>query len=211
MQVEEPRRQGATEVCACRAKRRRSCVRAFDLQLLTRMQFPLRCDIVVKLDNELVADHASAILAGNTCWPSCGHGLWNRVAQAQASQLASGGCGHSARWIKGHSTELDVLTGVISAEDRRGNQAADRLASLAACVNSCPTNIIERTNLRKLQTLEVKQFLVEVLLSRRLVLLERREAHIETNGAPASESSRPLLDLPQAQAIQAAFHSLHCL
>jgi hypothetical protein len=164
---------------------------------------------VVKLDNEFVADHASAILAGNTCWPSSGHGLWRRVAQAQATQLASGGSGHTARWIKGHSSELDILNGIISAEDRRGNQAADRLASLAACVNACPDDIIERTKVRKLQTFEVQQFLVEVLLSRRLVLLESREARPEIVDSPTSETSRHPLVLPDAQDIQAAFLSLH--
>ncbi len=122
MQVKEPRRQGATEVCECRAKKRRSCVRAFELQLLTRMQFPLRCDILVKLDNELVANHASAILAGNTCWPSCGHGLWSRVAQAQASQLASGGCGYSAGWIKGTLRSLTSRLGSFQLKTGEGTR-----------------------------------------------------------------------------------------
>ncbi len=166
-------------------------------------------DVIVKLDNAYVADQASAILAGATSWPACGHALWRRLAIAQAEQLASGSSGHAAAWIKGHSTAEDVALGIISPEDRCGNQAADRLASSAASVHSCPEDIIERAKVRKVLTALVQTYLVEVLLSRRLVLIEKHSIQPEDSLQPLTGLPSPPPSPPPYQAIQSAFIALH--
>jgi hypothetical protein len=166
-------------------------------------------DIIVKLDNAYVADQASAILAGATSWPACGHALWSRLATAQAAQLASGATGHATAWIKGHSTPEDVALGIISAEDRYGNQAADRLASAAASVHSCPEDIIERAKVRKALTALAQKYLVEVLLTRRLVLIEKHSVPAEDSSQPPSGMPSPPPSLPPFQAFQSAFLALH--
>ena len=169
-------------------------------------------DIIVKLDNEYVADHAAAILAGSLAWPASGHRLWRRLAMAQSAQLAAGGGGHAAKWIKGHSTETDVADGILTVDERRGNLAADHLASLAATSSGCPVDIIERAALRKLQTFEVQKYLVEILLVRRLALIERLSPQTEifTSQPRAGERCNRALDMSIVQDIRSAFLALHC-
>ncbi len=170
-------------------------------------------DIIVKLDNQYVADAAAEVLAGSKTWPANGHHLWQRLFIAQVLRRSSGGCGHQAVWIKGHATLLDVSLGIVSFEERAGNSAADRLASLAASQASCPKDLLDHTKLKVSQTEFVQRFLVEVLLSRYLYLFERRplsDQEVCPQVAPLPVSADGFAGVScDAASIRAAFLAWH--
>jgi ribonuclease HI len=171
-------------------------------------------DIVVKLDNQYVADTAAVVLSGSKCWPATGHHLWQRLSAAQAARLDAGGCGHSAVWIKGHSTDFDVSLGIISKEEKAGNFEADRLASLAATKAKRPKDLREIAGNSPAQAEYVQRFLVEVLLARQLFFLEQRppvQEDCPKLALPPASVSCTSSDSCAAASIRAAFLSLHSL
>jgi ribonuclease HI len=167
--------------------------------------------VTVKLDNAYVADQASAILGGSSAWPAAGHSLWKRLAKAQSALRATGAIGHSVCWIKGHSTKEDVAMGIITAEERVGNFAADALASKAAALHGCPEDVVKRAQIRPLLAAVVQSYLVEVLLSRKLALIDKygnEDCIVVQESSPPSHAGP--LDGPLSLAIKEAFYSLHC-
>jgi hypothetical protein len=167
-------------------------------------------DIVVKLDNQYVADTAAIVLSGSKCWPANGHHLWQGLSVAQESHLASSGCGHKAVWIKGHASDLDVSLGIITAEEKAGNFEADRLPSLAATKAKCPKDLIGFAGKRHPQAEYVQRYLVEVLLTRYLTLTGHRLPEQEERPQVAFSPGSAPCSLDAAR-IRAAFLSLHSL
>jgi ribonuclease HI len=168
----------------------------------------LQVDITVKLDNQFVADTASAVLAGSKSWPANGHDLWRRLSVAQQAQISSGCDGHSASWIKGHATLQDVDLGIITAEERFGNSEADKLASKAASICLCPRDLVEGLSQREEQAELVQRYLVEVLLTRLLLLLPPKDDNA-TAIAPVLTSHDGLFLPSDAMAVKEAFEALH--
>jgi len=165
-------------------------------------------DIIVKLDNQYVVDTAVAVLAGSCCWPASGHDLWRRLSLAQSKQIKAGLSGHQVTWIKGHATHLDVELDIITSADRFGNFNADRLASAAASRSCCPRELVALSKVRGLQTREVQKYIVEVLLNRHVLLLEKSAAN-----APFVVRSRHLpgaVISANLASIREAFLALHC-
>jgi ribonuclease HI len=165
-------------------------------------------DIKVKLDNQYVVDTATAVLAGSCCWPASGHDLWRRLSLAQSKQIKAGLSGHQVEWIKGHATHDDVALDIITSSDRFGNFNADRLASAAALRSCCPHELVAHTKTRKLQAQEVQRFIVEVLLSRHMISLERSDI-----SAPAAgrSSLAPVATAPaNLPSLREAFLALQC-
>jgi ribonuclease HI len=166
-------------------------------------------DILVKLDNQFVADAASAVLSGSKCWPANGHLLWRRLAVAQEAQLSAGCEGHRVAWIKGHATLQDTSLGILSLTERKGNSEADKFASKAATLFICPLDLVTGVTQRAEQAVQVQRYLVEVLLTRHLILLQQRardEPHVHSKTAT---SASPSMVLVNPQAIRDAFLALH--
>jgi ribonuclease HI len=165
-------------------------------------------DIIVKLDNQYVVDTAVAVLAGSCCWPASGHDLWRRLSLAQSKQIKAGLSGHQVTWIKGHATHLDVELDIITSADRFGNFNADRLASAAASRSCCPRELVALSKVRGLQTREVQKYIVEVLLNRHALLLEKSAANapfvVRSRHSPGAVISANLAS------IREAFLALHC-
>jgi ribonuclease HI len=132
-------------------------------------------DILAKLDNQFVVDTAAAVLAGSFSWPASGHNLWERLSAAQSRQRKAGLSGHQVTWVKGHASTLDIDLGIISSEDRFGNYNADRLASAAASRSSCPRVLVDQSTIRGKQAQDMQRYIVEVLLSRHVLTLEKSE------------------------------------
>jgi ribonuclease HI len=164
-------------------------------------------DIIAKLDNQYVVDKATEVLAGSCCWPASGHDLWRRLSLAQSKQVKAGLSGHKVTWIKGHATHLDVEMEIISSADRFGNFNADRLASAAASRSCCPSVFVALSKVRGLQAREVQSYIVEVLLSRQLLLLEQSATKAPSAGRPCH--STPMEVSANLASIRAAFLALH--
>ena len=102
------------------------------------------------------------------------------------------------------------MAGIITAEERRGNLAADRLASVAAAARGCPEDIVARAVSRKAHTFEIQRYLVEVLLSRRLYIIEHLTATAEVaNSTPLASAVVPPSPAI-VHSIKEAFLALHC-
>jgi hypothetical protein len=164
-------------------------------------------DIIVKLDNQYVADTAAAVLAGSSSWPASGHDLWWRLSLAQSRQIHAGLCGHQVAWINGHATHLDVDLNIITSSDRFGNFNADRLASSAAGRSSCPSELVALSKSRELQAKQVQKYIVEVLLSRQALLLD--ESAVPASGYKRSHTTTEAV-IANSDAVRAAFLALHC-
>jgi ribonuclease HI len=164
-------------------------------------------DIIVKLDNQYVADTAAAVLAGSSSWPASGHNLWWRLSLAQSRQIHAGLSGHQVAWIKGHATHLDVELNIVSSSDRFGNFNADRLASSAAGRACCPSELVALSKSRELQARQVQKYIVEVLLSRQALILD--ESADPAPGYKRSLTSTEAV-IANLDAVRAAFLALHC-
>jgi ribonuclease HI len=166
-------------------------------------------DIEIKLDNQFVADTASAVLNGSTCWPANGHHWWKRLSIAQQAQLSAGCAGHKATWIKGHASPEDVALGIITDSERFGNSEADKLACKAASTFSCPRDLVLGVSQREEQAEQVQRYLVEVLLSRHLLLLPLKVLSESPGSDQRDASEVRTTDLTEVQAIREAFFALH--
>jgi ribonuclease HI len=119
----------------------------------------------IKLDNKAVVDNANDIIADGSM-PKDDLDLWNRFRCVLNGMRRKWRCRPLVSWIKGHTTEEDVVKGIITREERNGNIAADALASNAASSWKCPddiSNLLDRN--RKAGRL-VQEYQVEVLLMR---------------------------------------------
>ena len=68
--------------------------------------------------------------------------------------------------VKGHATPKDVSSGRVSARDKHGNDAADRLASEAAVANSLPKHAVEERLRRKQVVRDVQLMMTNILAAR---------------------------------------------
>ncbi len=104
------------------------------------------------------------------------------------------------------SSELAELRELVHAVE------ADALASKAAALHGCPDDVVKRAQARPLLAAEVQNYLVEVLLSRKLVLMDKygSEDFKACLQEPSLLSPAGPLDGPLSLAIKEAFYALRC-
>ena len=128
----------------------------------------------IKLDNKAVVDNANDIISDGIL-PKDDVDLWCRFQSVLNGMRAKFACEPFVSWIKGHTTEDDVGTGIITQEARNGNIAADELASNAAISWKCPDAISNLLDKNRRAGKLVQDYQVEALLMRLQALKEKFE------------------------------------
>jgi ribonuclease HI len=118
-----------------------------------------------KLDNKAVVDNANDIINDGII-PKDDQDLWSRFRRVLDVMKRDLSAVPVVSWIKGHTTEEDVISGIITQEDRRGNIAADCLASEAAISWRCPEDVTKVLDRNRKAGRLVQEYQVEVLLMR---------------------------------------------
>jgi ribonuclease HI len=133
----------------------------------------------IKLDNKAVVDNAKDIINDGTM-PKDDLDLWCRFRQVLIDMRTKWHFYPLVSWIKGHTTEEDVVKGNITQEERNGNIAADDLASNAAISWKCPDNISNLLDKSRKAGRLVQEYQVEVLLMRLQAFKEKFEEEVTT-------------------------------
>ena len=98
--------------------------------------------LVVRTDSEWVAGGASLMAAND----GPGRNWQHRDLWAKLHRRLKARCGTDTQvdieTVRAHRTKEDVEKGVISEEDREGNEQADRLAKEASSTFCCPSAAI---------------------------------------------------------------------
>jgi ribonuclease HI len=128
----------------------------------------------IKLDNKAVVDNANDIINDGMV-PKDDHDLWGRFRRVVNGMKLDLATTPVVSWIKGHTNEDDVNNGIITQEDRKGNVAADALASDAAMSWKCPDNISNLLDKNRKAGKMVQDYQVEVLLMRLQAFKEKFE------------------------------------
>ena len=81
-------------------------------------------------------------------------------------------------WIKGHATKFHIDREITTTLDKRGNDAADALASAAAAHHAAPQTLIEAATKRQRVALTTHISVADLLLQRRDVLCSMSEVDL---------------------------------
>eukprot|EP00973_Karenia_brevis_P039539 5457986-Karenia_brevis.AAC.1 len=84
--------------------------------------------------------------------------------------------------VKGHATKSDVINGLISGPDRKGNRQADALAVAGAALQAIPDDVVMKARSRKFLTMDIQRMMLQIAAVR-----AERLHHMRTD--PASELS----------------------
>ena len=131
----------------------------------------------IKLDNRAVVDNANDII-NSGIMPKDDTDLWCRFLSVLNGMRADLSIKPVVSWIKGHTTEEDVVNDIITQVERDGNIAADALASNAAMSWKCPDAISSLLEKNRKAGKMVQDYQVEVLLMRLQAFKEKFEAEL---------------------------------
>ena len=68
--------------------------------------------------------------------------------------------------VKGHAKWKDVMSGAVRAQDKYGNDAADRLACAGADVHATPAGVLRQARARTTLGVAVQAMMVNILEAR---------------------------------------------
>ena len=95
-------------------------------------------------------------------WPGEHADLWNLLARELLSRRSV----VQVTWVKGHAKRIDIVRGVTTEEDKRGNDGADALAVDGAKMHSVSPEVLEGALQRKVCAPQVQRMMVAVLQAR---------------------------------------------
>ena len=117
----------------------------------------------IRSDSEYVCKGCSAWKSWvHVGWPAEHADLWNLLA----AELLGRTFAVHVKWVKGHAKRIDILRGITTEEDKRGNDGADALAVDGAKMHSVSPEVLEAALQRKVCAPQVQRMMVAVLQAR---------------------------------------------
>jgi len=159
-------------------------------------------DAHIKTDSEYVLH---GCLKHRFVWAACG---WTRVQNVdlwkQVHELLEAR-GHQVvlSKVKGHAKLVDVASGRVTARDKHGNDAADKLASDAAKSHALPQHIVRAVQHRRHVTVAIQRMMIDVLAARMHRVAQHADdhssssccsadcLHVSSTSSSESESAEP--------------------
>ena len=97
-------------------------------------------------------------------WKGYHADLWNMLGAELRSRVSA----VAVSWVKGHAKQIDIDRGRTTAEDKRGNDGADKLAVAGANKHRVSSDVVESAKQRRDDAMIVQRMMVAVLQARAL-------------------------------------------
>ena len=118
----------------------------------------------VRTDSTYVANGVEKLLQGSALAKVVrNEDLWQRLATLLEARPAGS---VKVTKVKGHATEDDVRTGVVTGQDKFGNDSADALAVAGACCNSTPDRQSVLQHRAVVFTVKAQKMMLAIALAR---------------------------------------------
>jgi ribonuclease HI len=116
--------------------------------------------------------------------------LWGELADLMSRRSESDVC---LTKVKGHARERDVRRGLVTQEDKDGNDAADKLATTAADWHAAPEELVARAAARKQMTTATHKMMLSIIKARRKEESRRglAAAELEESGSESESENQP--------------------